>query len=107
MLSWLTTAVELIGGFAVIVGAFVALASIPLAVVLLTALFTIHLQYGFFSVKVVEVTTMGTRFGTVGYEIILLYLACLGALAAGGAGRLSIDRWLAGGGGRRLRPGQV
>jgi putative oxidoreductase len=38
---------------------------------------------------------MGTRFGTVGYEIILLYLAGLAVLAAGGAGRLSIDRWLA------------
>ena len=107
LLAWLTTAVELIGGSAVIAGAFVALASIPLAVILLTALFTIHLHYGFFSVKLVEVTEMGTRFGTVGYEIILLYLAGLGALAAGGAGRLSVDRWLAGGGGRRPRPGQA
>jgi putative oxidoreductase len=95
LLAWLTAAVELIGGSAVMAGAFVALASIPLAVILLTALFTIHLHYGFFSVKLVEVTAMGTRFGTVGYEIILLYLAGLAVLAAGGAGRLSIDRWLA------------
>lgn len=107
LLAWLTTAVELIGGAAVIAGAFVALASIPLAVVLLTALFTIHLRYGFFSVKLVEVTATGTRFGTVGYEIILLYLAGLSMLAAGGAGRLSIDRWLADRCGRRPWPGRA
>ena len=91
----------------VIAGAFVSLASIPLAVILLTALFTIHLRYGFFCVKLVEVTATGTRFGTVGYEIILLYLAGVGMLAAGGAGRLSIDRWLANRCGRRPRPGRA
>jgi hypothetical protein len=32
-------------------------------------------------------------FGTVGYEIILLYLAALGAVALGGAGPLSVDQW--------------
>jgi putative oxidoreductase len=63
-------------------------------VVLLTAMFTIHLPYGFFSVKLVEVTANGTKFGPVGYEVILLYLAGLVALAFGGAGPLSVDRWL-------------
>ena len=91
--AWLTTWVELIGGFAVLVGAFVPFVSVPMAVVLLTALFTVHLPYGFFSVKLVEVTRGGTKFGTVGYEIILLYLASLGALVLGGAGPLSVDRW--------------
>jgi putative oxidoreductase len=85
--------VELIGGFCVLIGAFVPIVSLPMAVVLLTALFTIHLPYGFFSVKLVEVTASGTKFGTVGYEIILLYLAGLAALAVGGAGPLSIDQW--------------
>ena len=93
LFAWLTTLVELIGGTAVIAGAFVPLASVPMAVVLLTALFTVHLPYGFFSVKLVEVTTHGTKFGPVGYEVILLYLAGLCALAAGGAGPLSIDEW--------------
>ena len=69
--------------------------SLPLAVVLLTALFTVHLPYGFFSVKLVEVTAHGTRFGPVGYEVILLYLASVAALAVGGAGPLSIDAWRA------------
>jgi putative oxidoreductase len=94
LLAWLTTLVELIGGFAVLIGAFVPLASLPMAAVLLTAMFTIHWPYGFFSVKLAEVTATGTKFGPVGYEIILLYLAALVALAIGGAGPLSVDRWL-------------
>jgi len=93
LLAWLTTLVELIGGFALLIGAFVSIASLPMTVVLLTALFTIHLPYGFFSVKFVEVTASGTKFGPVGYEIILLYLARLAALVLGGAGPLSIDQW--------------
>jgi len=92
-LAWLTTVVELTGGVALLAGAYVSLVSIPLAIVLLTALFTVHLPYGFFSVKLVAVTSTGTTFGPVGYEIVLLYLAGLGALAFGGAGPLSVDRW--------------
>ena len=57
-------------------------------------MFTIHLPYGFFSVKLLEVTANGTKFGPVGYEIILLYLTSLIALALGCAGPLSVDRWL-------------
>jgi putative oxidoreductase len=93
LLAWVTTLVELIGGLAILIGAFVPIVSLPMAVVLLTALFTIHLRYGFFSVKLVEVTANGTRFGPVGYEVILLYLASLAALVLGGAGPLSVDRW--------------
>ena len=37
LLAWLTTFVELIGGVAVLAGAFLPLVSIPLAIVLLTA----------------------------------------------------------------------
>src|SRR5262245_43736274 len=54
-LSWLTTITELVGGLMVLAGAFVAVAAVPLAIVLLTALVTVHLSYGFFSVKLVEV----------------------------------------------------
>jgi len=93
LLAWGTTLVEMIGGFAVLVGAFVPIVSLPMAAVLLTALFTIHLPYGFFSVKFVEVTQSGTKFGPVGYEIVLLYLASLAALVLGGAGALSVDGW--------------
>ncbi len=96
VLAWLTTLVELIGGFAVLIGAFVPIVAIPMGIVLLTALFTVHLPYGFFSVKLVEVTHSGIKFGTVGYELVLLYLAGLGALVLGGPGALSVDRWRAG-----------
>lgn len=93
LLAWLTTLVELAGGTAILAGAFVPVAAVPMAIVLVTALLTIHLPYGFFSVKLVEVSASGTRFGPVGYEVILLYLAGLAALVAGGAGPLSIDEW--------------
>ncbi|TRC70763.1 DoxX family protein [Mesorhizobium sp. WSM4307] len=90
-LAWLTTLVELVGGGAVLAGAFIRLVSVPMAIVLLTALFTVHSQYGFFSVKFAEVTAEGIRFGPVGYEIILLYLAGLATLAVGGPGPLSLE----------------
>ena len=99
LLAWATALVEVIGGAAVLLGSFVVIASIPMAIVLVTALLTVHLPYGFFSVKLVEVTVSGTKFGPVGYEVILLYLAGLAALVAGGAGPLSIDEW------RRQRSG--
>ena len=91
--AWLTTLVELIGGLAILAGAFVPIAALPMAIVLLAALLTIHLPYGFFSVKLVEVSASGTRFGPVGYEVVLLYLAGLVALVAGGSGPLSVDGW--------------
>ena len=90
-LAWLTTLVELVGGGAVLAGAFIPIVSVPMAIVLLTALFTVHSQYGFFSVKFAEVTATGIRFGPVGYEIVLLYLGGLATLAVGGPGRLSLE----------------
>ena len=93
LLAWATTLVELIGGTAVLLGAFVPIVSAPMAIVLVTALITVHLPYGFFSVKLANVSEAGIKFGTVGYEIILLYLAGLASLALGGAGPLSVDAW--------------
>jgi putative oxidoreductase len=94
MLGWLTIAVEILGGLAVLLGAFVPLASIPMAIVLLTAMFTVHLQYGFSSIKLQAITAAGAQFGPPGYETDLLYLACLAALVLGGSGPLSIDSFL-------------
>lgn len=94
LLAWLTTLVELVGGAAVLAGAFIPLVSVPMAIVLLTALYTVHARYGFFSVKFTEVTADGIKFGTVGYEIVLLYLAGLFTLAVGGPGRFSLDTLL-------------
>ena len=74
-----------------LLGAFVAWASVPTAVVLLVAMITVHLQYGFLSVKLLSVSPSGAQFGPVGYELDLLYLAALIVLALQGPGPLSID----------------
>jgi putative oxidoreductase len=95
VMAWSTILVELIGGFAVLIGAFMWVASIPLAVVLLVAMFSVHLPYGFSSIKLVAVTAAGAQFGPPGYEVALLYLASLAALVVGGSGPLSIDGLLA------------
>jgi putative oxidoreductase len=91
LLSWATILVEIFGGLAVLLGAFVVLASIPMAIVLLVAIFTVHVQYGFSSIKLQAVTAAGAQFGPPGYETDLLYLACLAALVLAGPGVLAVD----------------
>lgn len=93
--AWVATLTELIGGGAVMLGVLIPWVSVPMAAVLLTALVTVHLPYGFFTVKLVSVTEAGIKFGSVGYEILLLYLAGLVALALGGPGKLSLEGWMA------------
>jgi putative oxidoreductase len=90
-MAWSTILVEILGGLAVILGAFVTLASLPMAAVLLVAMFTVHLPYGFSAIKLIAVTATGAHFGPPGYEVNLLYLACLSALVLGGSGPLAID----------------
>jgi putative oxidoreductase len=90
-MAWLTILTEIFGGLAVLLGAFVTLVSLPMAAVLLVAIFTVHLPYGFSSIKLVAVTATGARFGPVGYETNLLYLACLASLVLGGSGPLAIN----------------
>jgi len=94
-MTWLTILVELLGGFAVLLGAFVPLVSLPMAAVLLVAIFTVHLPYGFTSIKLIAVTAAGPQFGPPGYETDLLYLACLASLVMGGSGPLSFDSLIA------------
>lgn len=94
LLAWATILTELIGGFAVLAGALVPLVSIPMAIVLLAAIVTVHLPNGFSSIKLLAVTPAGAHFGQPGYETDLLYLACLAALALGGSGPFAIDSML-------------
>jgi putative oxidoreductase len=94
-MGWLTIVVELVGGLAVLLGAFVRWVSIPLAAILLVSVFTMLLPYGFLSMKLEGVTATGVQFGTPGYEVDLLYLACLAALILGGTGPLSLDHIIA------------
>lgn len=91
LLAWATIFTELIGGLAVLVGAFVPLVSVPMASVLVVAIVTVHLPNGFSSIKLEEVTRAGARFGQPGYETDLLYLACLAALLLGGNGPFALD----------------
>lgn len=95
LMAWITSLVEFFGGLAVIVGAFVPIVSIPLVIVMLMAVFTIHLPYGFSTIKLMGVTQNGPQFGTPGYEMNLLYIAGLFTLIMGGAGPLSVDHMLA------------
>jgi putative oxidoreductase len=95
LMGWLTILVEILGGLAVLVGALVPLASIPMAAVLLVAIVTVHLPYGFSSIKLQAVTAAGAQFGPPGFETDLLYLACLAALVLGGSGPFAIDGFLA------------
>lgn len=97
LMAWLTILVEVFGGLAVLLGAFIPFASLPMAAVLLVAMFTVHLPYGFSSIKLISVTAGRAQFGPPGYECTLLYLACIAALAIGGSGPMAIDNF------RRLR----
>ncbi len=92
--GWATILVELFGGLAILAGALIPLASIPMAAVLIVAIVTVHLPNGFSSIKLQSVTADGAHFGQPGYETDLLYLAGLAALVLGGPGRWSVDGWL-------------
>ena len=91
VMAWATILTELLGGLATLLGAFVSFVSLPIAALLLVAIFTVHLPYGFSSIKLLSVTAAGAQFGPPGYELNLLYLACLAALVLGGSGPLAID----------------
>ena len=91
LMGWITIAFELLGGAAILAGAFVTIMSIPLAAILLVAMFTVHLPYGFSSIKLRAVTAAGAQFGPPGYETDLLYLACLATLVIAGPGPFAMD----------------
>jgi putative oxidoreductase len=92
LLASATIGVELLGGLAVLLGFLIPLASIPMATVLLVAIFTVHLPNGFSSIKLQAVTAVGAQFGQPGYECDLLYIAALSALVLGGSGPFAVDR---------------
>lgn len=68
-MAWATILTELLGGLAILLGAFVSLVSLPMAALLLVAIFTVHLPYGFSSIKLMAVTATGAQFGPPGYEM--------------------------------------
>lgn len=74
-------AVELLGGLALVAGAFVHWVSKLLAVVAVVALFLVHIGNGFY-------------IQNGGYEFMLLILAATVSLMITGAGRFSVDEML-------------
>ena len=93
LMAWLTIATEILGGIAILLGAFVALVSIPAIVLLVVAIFSVHLPYGFSSIKLMGFVNGRAQFGPPGYECDLLYIACLLALALGAPTPWSVDRY--------------
>jgi putative oxidoreductase len=75
-------------------GAAVAPLAIPFAIIMLTAMFGVHARYGFSSVRLKSISPAGAVFGPVGFEVNLLYITALIALALGRSTPLSVDRWI-------------
>jgi len=57
-------------------------------------MFGVHLRYGFSSIRLEALTLEGAKFGPIGYELNLLYLAGLLSLAIRGGGAASLDGYL-------------
>src|SRR5947208_579524 len=94
--AWVTALVEFLGGLAIIAGAYLPVVVIPLVVIMLTAMFTVHLQFGFSTVKLLAVSVDGPKFGAPGYEMNLLYIAGLISMAFSDPSPLSFETWLRG-----------
>ena len=92
-MAWLTIATEIGAGIAFLIGAFVSLVSIPAVILLVVAIFTVHLPYGFLSIKLLGVNNGRAQFGPPGYECNLLYIACIVALSSIGPIPWSVDEY--------------
>jgi len=94
--AWVVPLAELICGFAILIGLFIRITAIPMILVTLTAMFTVHLKYGFSSIKTIGLSANGPLFGPPGYEVDLLYIAGLIVLIIIGSGTLSVDSLIKG-----------
>ncbi|HEX6808456.1 MAG TPA: DoxX family membrane protein [Gemmatimonadaceae bacterium] len=94
--AWLVTGLEFFGGIALIIGIGVSLAALPLMASMFVAMVQVQARYGFSSVNTIGLTQHGPVFGPPGYEINLLYIAALAALAVLGPGPLSVARGIGG-----------
>jgi putative oxidoreductase len=94
LMAWVTSIVELVGGIGLMLGASVAMLSVPLALIMATAMFGVHLRYGFSSIRLKAIGASGAEFGPIGYELNLLYIAGLATLAWSRTSPLSVDGWL-------------
>lgn len=93
--------IELLGGACILMGLGIGMVAVPLILIMLLAMLAIQMRYGFSSVNTTGLTPEGPVFGPPGYEINLLYIACLVSLMITGGGRYSVDYLV----GKRRRPG--
>ena len=93
-MAWLTIVTEIVAGIAFLIGAFVTLASIPAIILLSVAIFTVHLPYGFSSIKLMSFNNGRAQFGPPGYECDLLYIASIVALVLCGPSPWSVDKYI-------------
>ena len=91
LMAWVVGIVELLGGLALIAGAFVSVVSVLLIIDMLVALFSVHLPVGFSFMNITGMTDAGPQFGMPGYEVPLLYIAGLLALLLRGPTHMSVD----------------
>ncbi len=91
LLAWLVGLLEVVGGIALILGAFVSIFTVLLVIEMLVAMFTVHLPAGFGFINIIGSTPQGPQFGPPGVEVSLLFIAGLLALLLGGPGPLSVD----------------
>ncbi|BDY12448.1 hypothetical protein HCR_07600 [Hydrogenimonas cancrithermarum] len=79
--AYMAATTELTGVVLLTLGFLTRLISVPLIVVMMVAIFTVHLPHGFSA-------------GENGFEIPLYYMIMLFALVAHGPGRFSLDRMI-------------
>ena len=91
LMAWTTIAVEILGGVALLLGAFVSLVSIPAIILLVVAIVTVHLPNGFSSIRLLSYSNGRAQFGPPGYECDLLYIACIVTLVLMGPSPWSVD----------------
>ena len=81
--AYMAASTELIGVVLLTLGLFTRLISIPLMVIMVVAIITVHLAHGFAA-------------GDNGFEIPLYYMLFLAIFASYGAGKFSLDHLLFG-----------
>ena len=88
LMAWVTISLELLGGLAFLLGAYVAVASVPMTVLLAvaTSRYICHTDL----LDQVDGFRRAGAVGPPGYECDLLYIACMVALALSGPGPLSL-----------------
>ena len=87
VLGWATIIVELIGGLMILAGALIPLATVPMAIVLLVAIFTVHLPNGFSSLSSNRSTPPGLTSGNRAMKRICSILQASSPSASADPGR--------------------